>query len=67
MPFPLYSNVARPRAQDEVTDKTRKLKQLFRKLQQVRQEVRDVKEENGRERAELENTVNQLAKELKLR
>ena len=50
-----------------MTDKTRKLKLLFRKLQQVRQEVRDVKEENGRERAELENTVNQLEKELKLR
>ena len=48
-------------------DKTQKLKQLFRKLQQVRQDVRDVKEENGRERAELENTVNQLEKELKLR
>ncbi|XP_006816493.1 kinesin-II 95 kDa subunit-like [Saccoglossus kowalevskii] len=47
--------------------KTKKLKKLFAKLQAVKQEIQDQQEEHIRERQELEQTQNELTRELKLK
>uniref|UniRef100_T1J1J4 Kinesin-like protein n=1 Tax=Strigamia maritima TaxID=126957 RepID=T1J1J4_STRMM len=53
--------------QQEVEIKTKKLKKLFAKLQLVKQEIQDLQEEHSGERQELEQTQNELTKELKLK
>ena len=56
-----------PYLQAEVEAKTRKLRKLFTKLQTVKQEIVDVTEEYNRDRRDLEDTQQQLLKELKLK
>ena len=51
----------------EVEAKTKKLRKLFTKLQGVKQEIVDVTEEYNRDRRDLEDTQQQLLKELKLK
>ena len=41
--------------------------QLFHKLQLTKQEIQDLQEEHVRERQELEQTQNELTRELKLK
>ena len=53
--------------QQEVETKTRKLRKLFTKLQSVKQDILDVTEEYNRDRRDLEDTQQQLLKELKLK
>ncbi|MCI4387497.1 hypothetical protein PGIGA_G00074850 [Pangasianodon gigas] len=53
--------------QQEVDIKTKKLKKLFAKLQAVKAEIHDVQEEHIKERQELEQTQNELTRELKLK
>jgi hypothetical protein len=53
--------------QSEVEAKTRKLRKLFTKLQSVKQDILDVTEEYNRDRRDLEDTQQQLLKELKLK
>lgn len=53
--------------QQEVEAKTRKLRKLFTKLQSVKQDIVDVTEEFNRDRRDLEDTQQQLLKELKLK
>uniref|UniRef100_UPI00358E9EBB kinesin-like protein KIF3B n=1 Tax=Myxine glutinosa TaxID=7769 RepID=UPI00358E9EBB len=53
--------------QQEVELKTKKLKKLFAKLQAVRSETRDLQDEHVTARQELEQTQNELTRELKLR
>uniref|UniRef100_A0A3P8YC11 Kinesin-like protein n=1 Tax=Esox lucius TaxID=8010 RepID=A0A3P8YC11_ESOLU len=53
--------------QQEVDIKTKKLKKLFAKLQAVKQEISDVQEEHIKERQNLEQTQNELTRELKLK
>ncbi|XP_074659875.1 kinesin-II 95 kDa subunit-like [Tubulanus polymorphus] len=53
--------------QQEVDVKTKKLKKLFIKLNQCKAEVSDLQEEHIRERQELEQTLNELTREVKLR
>uniref|UniRef100_A0A803K2I0 Kinesin-like protein n=1 Tax=Xenopus tropicalis TaxID=8364 RepID=A0A803K2I0_XENTR len=52
--------------QQEVDIKTKKLKKLFSKLQAVKAEIHDLQEEHIKERQELEQTQNELTRELKL-
>lgn len=53
--------------QQEVDIKTKKLKKLFSKLQAVKAEIHDIQEEHIKERQELEQTQNELTRELKLK
>ncbi|KAL7864641.1 hypothetical protein AOLI_G00160610 [Acnodon oligacanthus] len=53
--------------QQEVDIKTKKLKKLFAKLQAVKAEIHDVQEDHIKERQELEQTQNELTRELKLK
>ncbi|KAM6977383.1 kinesin-like protein KIF3B [Aplochiton taeniatus] len=53
--------------QQEVDIKTKKLKKLFAKLQAVKSEIGDVQELHIQERQELEQTQNELTRELKLK
>ncbi|KAI0207462.1 Kinesin-like protein KIF3B [Lamellibrachia satsuma] len=53
--------------QTEVDIKTKKLKKLFAKLQLAQQEIQDLNAEHVRERQELEQTQNELMRELKLK
>ncbi|XP_065844544.1 kinesin-II 95 kDa subunit-like isoform X2 [Oscarella lobularis] len=53
--------------QQEVDDKTRKLKKLYAKLEAQKDEIVDVQEEHFRERQELLEVQEELAKELKLK
>ena len=53
--------------QQEAETKTRKLRKLFTKLQSVKQDIVDVTEEYNRDRRDLEDTQQQLLKELKLK
>ncbi|EFO22766.2 hypothetical protein LOAG_05721 [Loa loa] len=51
----------------EVEIKTRKLKKLYSKLQQVRSEINDASASHSQERRDLENSVTEINKELKLK
>ncbi|KAK6110788.1 Kinesin motor domain family protein [Brugia pahangi] len=51
----------------EVEIKTRKLKKLYSKLQQVRSEISDASASHSQERQDLENSVTEINKELKLK
>ncbi|XP_022094991.1 kinesin-II 95 kDa subunit-like isoform X2 [Acanthaster planci] len=53
--------------QQEVEIKTKKLKKLFAKLQATKCDIQDLQEEHARERQELEQTQNELTRELKLK
>ncbi|XP_077549714.1 kinesin-like protein 68D isoform X2 [Haemaphysalis longicornis] len=53
--------------QQEVDIKTKKLRKLFAKLQSVKTEIQDLQEEHSKERRDLEQTQNELTKELKLK
>lgn len=53
--------------QQEVEIKTKKLKKLFAKLQAVKSDIQDLQEEHVRERQELEQTQDELMRELKLK
>ncbi|XP_058498455.1 kinesin-like protein KIF3B [Solea solea] len=53
--------------QQEVDIKTKKLKKLFAKLQAVKAENQDIHEAHIKERQELEQTQNELTRELKLK
>ncbi|KAF0036495.1 hypothetical protein F2P81_011807 [Scophthalmus maximus] len=53
--------------QQEVDIKTKKLKKLFAKLQAVKAEIHDIQEEHIKERQELEQTQNELTRDLKLK
>ncbi|XP_031692563.1 kinesin-like protein KIF3C isoform X2 [Oncorhynchus kisutch] len=53
--------------QQEVEAKTKKLKKLYAKLQCVKAEIQDVNDEHVRSRQELEQTQNQLTRELKFK
>uniref|UniRef100_A0A8C2JDS4 Kinesin-like protein n=1 Tax=Cyprinus carpio TaxID=7962 RepID=A0A8C2JDS4_CYPCA len=53
--------------QQEVDIKTKKLKKLFSKLQSVKAEIQDAQDEHVRYRQELEQTQNELTRELKLK
>lgn len=53
--------------QQEVDIKTKKLKKLFAKLQAVKAEIHDVQEAHIVERQELEQTQNELTRDLKLK
>ncbi|XP_021563918.1 kinesin-like protein KIF3B isoform X2 [Carlito syrichta] len=53
--------------QQEVDIKTKKLKKLFSKLQAVKAEIHDLQEEHIKKRQELEQTQNELTRELKLK
>ncbi|ROL41276.1 Kinesin-like protein KIF3C [Anabarilius grahami] len=52
--------------QQEVDIKTKKLKKLFSKLQSVKAEIQDAQDEHVKYRQELEQTQNELTRELKL-
>ncbi|XP_041708219.1 kinesin-like protein KIF3C isoform X2 [Coregonus clupeaformis] len=51
--------------QQEVEAKTKKLKKLYAKLQCVKAEIQDINDEHVRSRQELEQTQNQLTRELR--
>ncbi|XP_010881471.1 kinesin-like protein KIF3C isoform X2 [Esox lucius] len=51
----------------EVEAKTKKLKKLYAKLQCVKAEIQDVNDEHVRSRQELEQTQNELTRELKFK
>uniref|UniRef100_A0A3Q2TG52 Kinesin-like protein n=1 Tax=Fundulus heteroclitus TaxID=8078 RepID=A0A3Q2TG52_FUNHE len=51
--------------QQEVEAKTKKLKKLYAKLQCIKAEIKDVNDEHVRSRQELEQTQNELTRELK--
>uniref|UniRef100_A0A8C4QGX6 Kinesin-like protein n=1 Tax=Eptatretus burgeri TaxID=7764 RepID=A0A8C4QGX6_EPTBU len=51
----------------EVDVKTKKLKKLFAKLQAVKSETQDLQEEHSRERQDLEQTQDELTRDLKLK
>lgn len=53
--------------QQEVDTKTKKLKKLFAKLQSTKQEIVDITDEYNRDRRDLEDTQQELLKELKLK
>ncbi|KAL7889014.1 hypothetical protein AOLI_G00039880 [Acnodon oligacanthus] len=53
--------------QQEVEAKTKKLKKLYAKLQAVKAEIQDVNDEHIRTRQELEQTQNELTRELKFK
>ncbi|XP_071954651.1 kinesin-II 95 kDa subunit-like [Antedon mediterranea] len=53
--------------QQEVDIKTKNLKKLFGKLQRVKCEIQDLQEEHLMERQNLEQTQNELTRELKLK
>lgn len=53
--------------QQEVDIKTKKLKKLFAKLQAVKDEISDIHEAHISERQELEQTQNELTRDLKLK
>lgn len=53
--------------QQEVEIKTKKLKKMFAKLQQIKTDMHDFQTEHSRERQELEDTISELTKELKLK
>ena len=47
--------------------KTKKLKKIYVKLQQYKAEQQDLVVEHSNERQDLENTITELSKELKLK
>ncbi|XP_036405439.1 kinesin-like protein KIF3C isoform X2 [Megalops cyprinoides] len=53
--------------QQEVELKTKKLKKLYAKLQSVKAEIQDVNDEHVKTRQELEQTQNELTRELKFK
>ncbi|XP_006792792.1 kinesin-like protein KIF3C isoform X2 [Neolamprologus brichardi] len=53
--------------QQEVEAKTKKLKKLYAKLQAIKVEIKDVNDEHVRSRQELEQTQNELTRELKFK
>ncbi|XP_060914362.1 kinesin-like protein KIF3B [Labrus mixtus] len=53
--------------QQEVDIKTKKLKKLFAKLQAVKSEIQDIQELHIHDRQELEQTQNELTRDLKLK
>nr|QBH87853.1 kinesin-like protein KIF3B [Larimichthys polyactis] len=53
--------------QQEVDIKTRKLKKLFAKLQAVKAEIHDIQEAHINDRQDLEQTQNELTRDLKLK
>ncbi|CAB1339708.1 unnamed protein product [Coregonus sp. 'balchen'] len=53
--------------QQEVEAKTKKLKKLYAKLQCVKAEIQDINDEHVRSRQELEQTQNQLTRELRFK
>ncbi|XP_071388548.1 kinesin-like protein KIF3C isoform X2 [Centroberyx affinis] len=53
--------------QQEVEAKTKKLKKLYAKLQCIKTEIQDVNDEHVRSRQELEQTQNELTRELKFK
>nr|XP_046229318.1 kinesin-like protein KIF3C [Scatophagus argus] len=53
--------------QQEVEAKTKKLKKLYAKLQCIKMEIDDVNDEHVRSRQELEQTQNELTRELKFK
>ncbi|KAJ8360924.1 hypothetical protein SKAU_G00174490 [Synaphobranchus kaupii] len=53
--------------QQEVDIKTKKLKKLFAKLQAVKSEIQDVQDDHVKQRQDLEQTQNELTRELKLK
>ncbi|CAG5928389.1 unnamed protein product [Menidia menidia] len=53
--------------QQEVEAKTKKLKKLYNKLQTIKGEIKDVNDEHVRNRQELEQTQNELTRELKFK
>ena len=53
--------------QHEVEVKTKKLKKLFYRLQECKREISDLHEEHARERQELDQTLHELTREVKLR
>ncbi|KAL8594876.1 Kinesin-like protein kif3b [Nucella lapillus] len=53
--------------QQEVEVKTKKLKKMFNKLQSTKVEIQDVQEEHTKERQEMEQTLMDLTRELKLK
>ncbi|XP_040921093.1 kinesin-like protein KIF3C isoform X2 [Toxotes jaculatrix] len=53
--------------QQEVEAKTKKLKKLYTKLQCIKTEIQDVNDEHVRARQELEQTQNELTRELKFK
>lgn len=53
--------------QQEVDVKTKKLKKLFAKLQAVKEEIQDMHEAHISERQDLEQVLNELTREIKLR
>ncbi|XP_069693014.1 kinesin-like protein KIF3B isoform X2 [Periplaneta americana] len=53
--------------QQEVEIKTKKLKKLFTKLQCVKQEIHDLTDEFNQDRRQLEQTQNDIMKELKVK
>ncbi|XP_071506252.1 kinesin-II 95 kDa subunit-like, partial [Diadema antillarum] len=53
--------------QQEVEVKTKKLKKLFAKLQAYKSDIQDLQDEHARERQDLEQTQNELIRELKLK
>ncbi|XP_065112473.1 kinesin-like protein KIF3C [Paramisgurnus dabryanus] len=53
--------------QQEVEAKTKKLKKLYAKLQSLKADIKDVNDEHVRSRQELEQTQNELTRELKFK
>ncbi|XP_017267500.1 kinesin-like protein KIF3C [Kryptolebias marmoratus] len=53
--------------QQEVEAKTKKLKKLYAKLQCIKAEIKDVNDEHVRSRQDLEQTQNELTRELKFK
>lgn len=53
--------------QQEVEAKTKKLKKLYAKLQCIKAEIQDVNDEHVKSRQELEQTQNELTRELKFK
>uniref|UniRef100_A0A673G0P7 Kinesin-like protein n=1 Tax=Sinocyclocheilus rhinocerous TaxID=307959 RepID=A0A673G0P7_9TELE len=53
--------------QQEVEAKTKKLKKLYAKLQSLKADIQDVNDEHVRSRQELEQTQNELTRELKFK
>lgn len=51
--------------QDELDSKTRKLKKLFNKYKNIKEEKKDLTEENSREREDLVDTIRELRQENK--
>lgn len=62
-----YINEQFSTIQEEIASKTKKLKQLWKKYMEKKEEIADLEEENGEEEEELLSNIRQLTKQFQLK